>query len=59
MVKSTIIVAIIPIITNGNPALKISFILTYPEPYAMATVGSAIGNMKDSEQAIADRKSVV
>lgn len=49
----TIMVIMIPIITNGNPTLNIPGMLTYLVPYAIATVGSAIGNMKDSEHAIA------
>lgn len=48
-----IMVIIIPIMTSGNPALNISGILTYLVPYAIATVGSAIGSKKDNEHAIA------
>ena len=53
MVSITTIVAIIPITTIGIPAFSISLIFTYPVPYAIATVGSAIGNMNDSEHEIA------
>ena len=53
MVSITIIVKIIPITIIGIPAFNISFIFTYPVPYAIATVGSAIGNMNESEHAIA------
>lgn len=53
MVNITNNVTIMPIVTNGTPAFSISFMLTYFVPYAMATVGSAMGNMNDSEQAIA------
>ena len=52
-VSITIIVRIIPIITSGNPVLNISLMLMYLVPYAIATVGSAIGNMNDKEHAIA------
>ena len=51
--KISIIVRIIPITTSGTPALKISLMLMYFVPYAIATVGSAIGNMKDKLHAIA------
>ena len=52
-VRTSIRVRIIPIITSGNPALNISLILIYLVTYAIATVGSAIGNMNDKEHAIA------
>ena len=52
-VSITMMVTIIPIITSGNPALKISLMLMYLVPYAIATVGSAIGSMKDKLHAIA------
>ena len=51
--KISIIVRIIPITTSGAPALNISLMLMYLVPYAIATVGSAIGNMKDKLHAIA------
>ena len=52
-VRTSINVRIIPIITSGNPTLNISLMLIYLVPYAIATVGSAIGNMNDKEHAIA------
>ena len=52
-VSIMIMVIMIPIITRGTPVLKISLMLIYLVPYAIATVGSAIGNMKDKLHAIA------
>lgn len=51
--KISIIVRMIPITTRGTPALNISFMLMYLVPYAIATVGSAIGSMNDKLHAIA------
>jgi len=53
MVSIIAMVAMIPITTIGIPAFRISLMLTYPVPYAIATVGSAIGNMNESEHEIA------
>ena len=40
------------IMVMGSPAFKMSLLVTYPVPCAMAIVGSDIGNMKDKEQAM-------
>ena len=47
------IVKITPMIISGIPLLGISLNFTKPVPWAMATVGSAVGNKKESEHAIA------